>query len=158
MITTSEIEIPLGKVALGGTLNLPEQACGIVLFAHGSGSSRHSPRNRFVAQTLNEALGSRVMDAAKTMAEGGKEVVGALDQRIADVTAVINGRGAELTESISARIGDIDRTLGAKIAHIDRTLGARIENIDGALAGLSPGRWCIRSARSASPRRSRCGP
>src|SRR5437867_5357375 len=52
---STEIEIPLGKVALGGTLNLPAQARGIVLFAHGSGSSRHSPRNRFVAQTLNHA-------------------------------------------------------------------------------------------------------
>src|SRR5437867_3692503 len=54
-MTASEIEIPLGEVALGGTLNLPEQPLGIVLFAHGSGSSRHSPRNRFVAQTLNNA-------------------------------------------------------------------------------------------------------
>src|SRR5438067_1955722 len=57
-MTASEIEIPLGEVALGGTLSLPEQAHqveGIVLFAHGSGSSRHSPRNRFVAQTLNDA-------------------------------------------------------------------------------------------------------
>jgi len=40
---------------LEGNLSLPEGARGIVLFAHGSGSSRHSPRNRYVAQILNEA-------------------------------------------------------------------------------------------------------
>ncbi|MEV7179028.1 beta-1,3-glucanase family protein [Kitasatospora sp. NPDC093679] len=40
---------------LGGQLALPEEAKGIVLFAHGSGSSRHSPRNRFVARALNRA-------------------------------------------------------------------------------------------------------
>lgn len=40
-------------VALGGTLTVPATAEGIVLFAHGSGSSRHSPRNRSVAQSLN---------------------------------------------------------------------------------------------------------
>jgi putative phosphoribosyl transferase len=39
---------------LSGELNMPEQAAGIVLFAHGSGSSRHSPRNQFVAEVLNE--------------------------------------------------------------------------------------------------------
>jgi dienelactone hydrolase len=40
---------------LEGNLTLPERARGVVLFAHGSGSSRHSPRNRYVAKLLNEA-------------------------------------------------------------------------------------------------------
>jgi pimeloyl-ACP methyl ester carboxylesterase len=44
-----------GSVMLEGNLSLPRDAAGIVLFAHGSGSSRHSPRNRYVAQRLNEA-------------------------------------------------------------------------------------------------------
>jgi len=39
---------------LDGNLNIPEGASGIVLFAHGSGSSRHSPRNQYVAQRLRE--------------------------------------------------------------------------------------------------------
>jgi putative phosphoribosyl transferase len=42
-------------VTLEGNLSLPEKARGVVLFAHGSGSSRHSPRNRHVARMLNEA-------------------------------------------------------------------------------------------------------
>ncbi len=48
----------------------------------------------------------------RRMAEGGKEVVGALDKRIADVTSVINVRGAKLAESIGAKIDDIDKALG----------------------------------------------
>lgn len=49
------VEIPTCLVTLTGTLTVPPGARGIVLFAHGSGSSRHSPRNRFVARTLGEA-------------------------------------------------------------------------------------------------------
>lgn len=47
-----DVSIELGKVTLQGTLGLPETARGIVLFAHGSGSSRLSPRNRYVAGEL----------------------------------------------------------------------------------------------------------
>ncbi len=50
---TQEIEVQAGQVLLPGTLSLPRHALGLVLFAHGSGSSRFSPRNRFVAQALN---------------------------------------------------------------------------------------------------------
>jgi len=46
--------MPAGKVVLEGDLTVPENAEGLVLFAHGSGSSRHSPRNRYVAKVLNE--------------------------------------------------------------------------------------------------------
>ena len=49
------IHIPAGPVELEGNLSLPSNASGIVLFAHGSGSSRHSPRNRFVAEQLQQA-------------------------------------------------------------------------------------------------------
>lgn len=46
------VSIPADQVLLDGMLELPENAGGIVLFAHGSGSSRHSPRNNFVAGVL----------------------------------------------------------------------------------------------------------
>jgi dienelactone hydrolase len=49
-----EVDIPAGKVILPGTLTLPDKASGVVAFAHGSGSSRHSPRNRYVAEVLHE--------------------------------------------------------------------------------------------------------
>lgn len=48
----SEVLIDLGNVRLEGTLSIPDRPKAIVLFAHGSGSSRHSPRNRHVAQVL----------------------------------------------------------------------------------------------------------
>ncbi|HEX2037098.1 MAG TPA: dienelactone hydrolase family protein [Chloroflexota bacterium] len=55
--------LPLGQASLAGTLTRPAAARGLVLFAHGSGSSRHSPRNRFVAQVLQRAgLATLLMD------------------------------------------------------------------------------------------------
>ena len=48
--------VPVGNnITLEGNLNIPENPRGVVLFAHGSGSSRHSPRNQFVAQVLHKA-------------------------------------------------------------------------------------------------------
>ncbi|HYS15644.1 MAG TPA: dienelactone hydrolase family protein [Candidatus Binatia bacterium] len=49
------VHVPAGSVTLDGDLSVPERAHGVVLFAHGSGSSRLSPRNRYVARLLNEA-------------------------------------------------------------------------------------------------------
>src|SRR5207237_7176306 len=49
------VRIPAGPVTLEGTLALPAGGGGVVLFAHGSGSSRHSPRNRYVAGVLRQA-------------------------------------------------------------------------------------------------------
>ncbi|HLF40813.1 MAG TPA: phosphoribosyltransferase [Acidimicrobiia bacterium] len=58
-----EIELAAGAIRLAGHLTLPEAATGIVVFAHGSGSSRHSPRNRYVAAVLNQAgLGTLLFD------------------------------------------------------------------------------------------------
>jgi putative phosphoribosyl transferase len=58
-----DVRIPLPGAELGGYLTIPEDARGLVLFAHGSGSSRHSPRNRYVAEILQRAgLGTLLMD------------------------------------------------------------------------------------------------
>lgn len=57
------VKIPIGRVTLEGNLGVPKDAQGIVLFAHGSGSSRFSPRNRYVAKVLNKAgLATLLMD------------------------------------------------------------------------------------------------
>ena len=60
----NEISIPLGEVELEGELHLPPDAASLVLFAHGSGSSRHSSRNQLVARTLrNEGrMGTLLFD------------------------------------------------------------------------------------------------
>jgi putative phosphoribosyl transferase len=57
-----QVRIPVGAVTLDGDLMVPPHARGMVLFAHGSGSSRHSPRNRYVAEVLRQAgLGNLLM-------------------------------------------------------------------------------------------------
>jgi dienelactone hydrolase len=57
------VRIKTGPVTLEGDLAIPDGARGVVLFAHGSGSGRHSPRNRFVAETLYEGgLGTLLFD------------------------------------------------------------------------------------------------
>lgn len=74
-----EVMIPVGAVALAGTLTLPERARGVVLFAHGSGSSRFSPRNRFVAGELHTArLGTLLMDLLTPEEEAIDRRTGAL--------------------------------------------------------------------------------
>jgi putative phosphoribosyl transferase len=55
MMPVKAARISAGSVTLEGNLSLPDHAIALVLFAHGSGSSRHSPRNQFVARTLNNA-------------------------------------------------------------------------------------------------------
>jgi putative phosphoribosyl transferase len=63
MSTSTLVHIPDGTAVIEGMLEVPDQAAGLVLFAHGSGSSRHSPRNNFVAGVLREAgIGTLLMD------------------------------------------------------------------------------------------------
>jgi putative phosphoribosyl transferase len=57
------VHVPIGSLTLEGALVIPERAQGLVLFAHGSGSSRHSPRNNFVARVLHAGgLGTLLID------------------------------------------------------------------------------------------------
>jgi pimeloyl-ACP methyl ester carboxylesterase len=88
------VRVPAGPVWLEGNLSLPEQPRAVVLFAHGSGSSRHSPRNRYVARVLNEAklatllidlltLDEEVIDARTAQLRFD---IGLLAERLADAT------------------------------------------------------------------------
>ena len=67
-VTRAEVAIPAlsssgAPLTLPGRLSLPESAVGLVLFAHGSGSSRLSPRNEFVASVLHESwIGTLLFD------------------------------------------------------------------------------------------------
>ena len=66
----TSVTVPAGSVTLDGTLAMPESATGIILFAHGSGSSRHSPRNRYVAEELRFAgFGTLLLDLLTTAEE-----------------------------------------------------------------------------------------
>src|SRR6185437_15108006 len=71
------VRVKAGSATLEGNLNLPEGARAVVLFAHGSGSSRFSSRNRYVARVLNEAkLATLLIDLLTPEEE-------AIDQRTA---------------------------------------------------------------------------
>ena len=59
----NEVVVRIGDVSLGGELQLPGRTLGVVAFAHGSGSSRHSPRNQYVARFLRQrGLGTFLFD------------------------------------------------------------------------------------------------
>ncbi len=85
-----EVAVHAGPFRLGGHLTVPAAATGVVLFAHGSGSSRHSPRNRYVARTLNRAgLGTLLFDLLTTDEERDRANVFDVDllaRRLLDVT------------------------------------------------------------------------
>jgi len=63
LLEPRDVRLSLPGAELEGSLTLPDEAPGLVLFAHGGGSSRHSPRNRYVAEMLQSAgLGTLLMD------------------------------------------------------------------------------------------------
>ena len=75
-LSNDDVKITAEKVQLAGHLAVPEKASGIVLFAHGSGSSRHSPRNRYVAELLNKSgLATLLFDLLGAGEEGDRALV-----------------------------------------------------------------------------------
>ena len=91
-------------MALPGRLTVPRNPLGVVLFAHGSGSSRHSPRNRYVATRLQQAgLGTLLCDLLTTAEEGRRDAVFDIDLLAARLTEATDwlrrhpaGRGLSL--------------------------------------------------------------
>jgi putative phosphoribosyl transferase len=83
-----DVSIPAGQVKLEGVLELPPQAKGVVAFSHGSGSGRHSPRNRYVAGELNKAgLGTLLLDLLTFEEDRDRELrfdIALLTARLAD--------------------------------------------------------------------------
>jgi pimeloyl-ACP methyl ester carboxylesterase len=74
MNTETVVHIPAGEVTLEGALGVPEAARGLVLFAHGSGSSRHSPRNVFVAEVLRRSnLATLLLDLLSSEEDESRE-------------------------------------------------------------------------------------
>src|SRR4051812_37479853 len=74
-----DVRVSAGRVTLEGNLGVPAGARGVVLFAHGSGSGRHSPRNRFVARQLNTAgLATLLVDLLTEEEEAADQYTGHL--------------------------------------------------------------------------------
>jgi putative phosphoribosyl transferase len=94
-----DIQIRSKEVMLHGDLSIPAGAQGVVLFAHGSGSSRHSPRNQFVARTIREAgVGTLLFDLLTTEEEAVdlhtrhlRFDIGLLAERLIDAAYWIKG-------------------------------------------------------------------
>jgi putative phosphoribosyl transferase len=97
----AEVVLNIAGARLSGSLVIPDRAVGLVVFAHGSGSSRHSPRNRFVADALNRAgLGTLLVD----LLTGDEELSHAyvfnitlLAARLAGITGWLHGQPATAT-------------------------------------------------------------
>lgn len=93
------LQIPAGEVTLTGDLEIPENARGLVLFAHGSGSSRRSPRNQAVAEMLRDAGTGTLLFDLLTPHEEAEDAysghlrfdIGLLSRRLAIVTKEIEG-------------------------------------------------------------------
>lgn len=118
----SEVRIPIGDVTLTGDLIVPATARGIVLFAHGSGSSRHSPRNQFVARVIrNAGVGTLLFDLL-TLREEEEERwtrhlrfnIELLAERLVGATAWIKSN----EETSHLRIGYFGSSTGAAAALI----------------------------------------
>ncbi len=101
---------------MGGHLTLPNGATGVVVFAHGSGSSRHSPRNRYVAAVLNQAgLGTLLFDLLTAGEEHDRANVFDIDllaHRLVDVTRWLRAQPA----ASSLPIGYFGASTGAAAA------------------------------------------
>ena len=102
---TRAVEIEIADAVLQGDLTLPAESTGLVIFAHGSGSSRHSPRNRYVAGVINRAgLGTLLMDLLTEDEERVDEMtrelrfdIDLLGRRVGEVVEWTGGRD-ELAE------------------------------------------------------------
>jgi putative phosphoribosyl transferase len=105
-----------GAIVLDGHLTIPANAAGTVIFVHGSGSSRHSPRNRFVATQLNDAgLGTLLFDLLTRDEEVERAHVfdiQALAARLADVTCWLR----EQPGGLHAALGYFGASTGAAAA------------------------------------------
>jgi putative phosphoribosyl transferase len=114
--TDEEVVVTAGAVQLAGHLTVPEGASGLVIFAHGSGSSRHSPRNQFVADVLNQAgLGTLLFDLLTVEEEADRSNVfdvELLAGRLVEVTGWLAAR----PEARGARVGYFGASTGAAAA------------------------------------------
>ena len=128
------IRIPAGRVVLEGNLLIPEQAKGLVVFAHGSGSSRHSSRNQYVARVLRDSGLATLLFDLLTMDEEAEDLItgrlrfdiGLLAQRLVGTTDWLQSNQA----TSCLRLGYFGASTGAAAALV---AAAEREDIVGAV-------------------------
>lgn len=110
------VNIPVDDVELEGELLVPDEATGLVVFAHGSGSSRHSPRNNYVAEVLREhGLGTLLFDLLTEEEDRSRETrfdISLLTDRLVAVTDWLETRD----ETIDFEKGYFGSSTGAAAA------------------------------------------
>jgi len=116
--STQLVHIPVDSVVLEGSLDVPQGSQALIIFAHGSGSSRHSKRNKYVAQVLREAvLGTLLFDLLtreEDMIYENRFDIPLLARRLSSVTRWVK----EQTQTSKLRIGYFGASTGAAAALI----------------------------------------
>lgn len=116
-LSTTPVQIPAGTVQLQGDLTVPEHAHGIVLFAHGSGSSRLSPRNRYVAELLqHDGLATLLFD----LLTAAEERVDAFDASLRFNIPLLTARLVHATDWVKAQ----EEVSGLPIGYFGASTGA----------------------------------
>jgi alpha-beta hydrolase superfamily lysophospholipase len=116
-LDVEDITIPVQGIELAGTLAIPPRATGLVMFAHGSGSSRHSPRNRHVAAALQaRGLATLLFD----LLTASEEQIDAVDTTLRFDVEMLAERLVAATESVVAS----GRSRGLPIAYFGGSTGA----------------------------------
>ena len=99
-----EVSIPSSEVLLEGILELPSQPSGVVVFSHGSGSGRQSPRNRYVAQELQRAgLATLLLDLLTPMEDRDYETrfdIDLLTLRLGDAVRFVRQHAATASQPV----------------------------------------------------------
>jgi putative phosphoribosyl transferase len=112
----AEILVPVGQVEAAGHLTMPKHPKGVVVFAHGSGSSRHCPRNQYVARVLNDAGFATLLFDLLTPDEEGDRAnvfdIPLLASRLIDVTGWLAGQA----DAASLAVGYFGASTGAGAA------------------------------------------
>jgi len=120
VIASRAVRVPIGTAYLDGDLTVPVDATGIVVFAHGSGSSRHSPRNRHVAAVLQQrGFATLLLDLLTEREEELDEFSGEYRfdiRRLADRLITVSHWVRETRETASLPIGFFGASTGAGAA------------------------------------------
>lgn len=141
----SRVEVPAGSVRLPGTLAIPNHATAVVLFAHGSGSNRHSPRNRAMADRLHQAgIATLLFDLVAADEDTVEVGLPLLAARLVEVTGWCRDAG------LPPHVGYVGSSSGAAVAllaaaELGTEIGAVVSR--GGRPDLAEGRLCaVRAA------------
>jgi putative phosphoribosyl transferase len=111
------VRFNVGGIHIDADVSVPGEATGVVLFVHGSGSSRHSPRNRFVADRLHEqGLGTVLMDLLTRAEERADQFSGHLRFDISFLARRVMAVIDELRDQLSLPLGLFGASTGAAAA------------------------------------------